>query len=63
MSKQYEWVPVVAIVLCMVTFCYIVASKSPNVVQELTYDPDAQAGSTPPLKPRARFDKVKGSST
>ena len=59
MSKRYEWVPVVAIVLCMVAFCYIVASRYPNVVQAVMYDPDTQEGSSPPLEPRARSGQIK----
>ena len=58
MSKRYEWVPVIAIVFGLVVFCYIVASRYPNVVQAVTYDPDTQAGSSPPLELRARSGRT-----
>mgnify|MGYP001812051383 CR=1 FL=1 len=58
MSKRYEWVPVVAIVLCMVAFCSIVASRYPNLVQAVTYDPAAQAEKSPPLRLRARSGRT-----
>jgi hypothetical protein len=55
---RYEWVRVVAIVFCLVAFCYIVASRYPKVVQAVTYDPDTQAGSSPPLELRARSGRT-----
>ena len=58
MSKRYEWVPVVAIVCGLVVFCYIVASRYPNVVQAVTYIPDTHAESSPPRALRARSGRT-----
>jgi hypothetical protein len=59
MSKRYEWVPIVAIWLSMVAFCFFVASSDPALVRGLAYDPDAEVQSTPPLKPRAGSAQTK----
>jgi hypothetical protein len=59
MSKRYEWVPIVAIWLSMVAFCFFIASNDPAVVRGLSYDPDAEMQSTPPLKPRATSGQTK----
>ncbi|MGD8356209.1 MAG: hypothetical protein PVH83_11160 [Methyloceanibacter sp.] len=59
MSKQFEWVPIVAIWIAMVAFCFLIASNNPTVVRGLSYDPDAELQSTPPLKPRPPSGKTK----
>ena len=54
MSERYEWVPVLAIIVCMIALTYVVATAYPNLTQSLAYHPDAFSDkSSPPVKPMA----------
>lgn len=54
MSKWYEYVSVLAIVVCMVALTYVVATAYPNLTRSLAYQPDTLSDKrSPPVKPMA----------
>jgi len=54
MSERYGWVPVLAIIVCMIAFGYVVATVYPNLTQSLAYHPDTFSDErSPPFKPMA----------
>jgi hypothetical protein len=57
MSKWYQCVSVLAIVVCMVALAYFVATAYPDFAQSLAYKPNASDTRSPPLKPMANPQK------
>jgi hypothetical protein len=50
MSKWYEYVSVLAIIVCMVALTYFVATAYPDFAQSLAYNANISDTRSPPLK-------------
>ncbi len=54
MSERYEWMRVLAIVVCMIALTYVVATAYPHLTQSLAYQPETLPDKwSPPVKPMA----------